>query len=279
MYRNLQKVIQFLLAGNIAEITTLFAATLFNLPAPLLAVHILWVNLATATLPALALGVDPASKNIMKHKPVKSGTLFERGLIHRVVTQGVFVAMLTLAAYYIGASHSHSTGQTMAFCVLAFSQMLRAFNQRSNTEYIWVRAEGHNPWLWVSFAVSAALLSVSDNPFVILILINLILLFVGMFMDMTPAVLIFTPIFLPIATAQLGMDPVHFGIMMVLNLCVGLCTPPVGSVLFIGCSVAGVRIDEAIRPLLPMFVAMVVVLFLVAFIPEISLLVPRLFGL
>ena len=127
--------------------------------------------------------------------------------------------------------------------------------------------------------VSAALLSVSDNPFVILILINLILLFVGMFMDMTPAVLIFTPIFLPIATAQLGMDPVHFGIMMVLNLCVGLCTPPVGSVLFIGCSVAGVRIDEAIRPLLPMFVAMVVVLFLVAFIPEISLLVPRLFGL
>lgn len=127
--------------------------------------------------------------------------------------------------------------------------------------------------------VSAALLSVSDNPFVILILINLILLFVGMFMDMTPAVLIFTPIFLPIATAQLGMDPVHFGIMMVLNLCVGLCTPPVGSVLFIGCSVAGVRIDEAIRPLLPMFVAMVVVLFLVALIPEISLLVPRLFGL
>ena len=127
--------------------------------------------------------------------------------------------------------------------------------------------------------VSAALLSVSDNPFVILILINLILLFVGMFMDMTPAVLIFTPIFLPIATAQLGMDPAHFGIMMVLNLCVGLCTPPVGSVLFIGCSVAGVRIDEAIRPLLPMFVAMVVVLFLVAFIPEISLLVPRLFGL
>ena len=75
------------------------------------------------------------------------------------------------------------------------------------------------------------------------------------------------------------MLPVHFGIMMVLNLCVGLCTPPVGSVLFIGCSVAGVRIDEAIRPLLPMFVAMVVVLFLVAFIPEISLLVPRLFGL
>lgn len=127
--------------------------------------------------------------------------------------------------------------------------------------------------------VSAGLLGISNNPFVILIIINVILLFVGIFMDMTPAVLIFTPIFLPIATTQLGMDPVHFGIMMVLNLCVGLCTPPVGSVLFIGCSVAGVKIDKVIVPLLPMFLAMVVVLFLVAFIPELSLLVPRLFGL
>ena len=116
--------------------------------------------------------------------------------------------------------------------------------------------------------VSAALLSISDNPVVILI-----------FMDMTPAVLIFTQIFLPIATGQLGMDPVHFGIMMVLNLCVGLCTPPVGSVLFIGCSVAGTKIDQVIRPLLPMFAAMVIVLFLVAFLPDLSLLIPRLFGL
>ena len=127
--------------------------------------------------------------------------------------------------------------------------------------------------------VSSILLGISDNPVVILILINVILLVVGMFMDMTPAVLIFTPIFLPIATAQLGMDPVHFGIMMVLNLCVGLCTPPVGSVLFIGCSVAGIKIDQAIRPLLPMFAAMVVVLFIVAFVPALSLWLPRLFGL
>ena len=127
--------------------------------------------------------------------------------------------------------------------------------------------------------VSRLLLAISDNPMVILLLINVILLAVGIFMDMTPAVLIFTPIFLPIATQQLGMDPVHFGIMMVLNLCVGLCTPPVGSVLFIGCSVAGVRIDQVIRPLVPLFVAMVVVLLLVAFLPDLSLLIPRLFGL
>ena len=160
VYRNIQKVIQFLLVGNIAEILTLFVATLFNWDAPLLAVHILWVNLATATLPALALGVDPASKNIMKHKPVKSGTLFEKNLVRRVIIQGIFVAAMTTCAYWIGASMGgHVTGQTMAFCVLAFSQMLRAFNQRSNTEPIWVRAEGINPWLIISFVVSALLMA------------------------------------------------------------------------------------------------------------------------
>ena len=125
-----------------------------------MAVHILWVNLATATLPALALGVDPASKNIMNHPPVKSGTLFEKDLVHRVITQGIFVAALTTAAYWIGAGMSgHASGRTMAFCVLAFSQMLRAFNQRSNTEPIWVRAEGINPWLIASFAISAGLMA------------------------------------------------------------------------------------------------------------------------
>lgn len=159
VYRNIQKVIQFLLVGNIAEILTLFTATVFNWDAPLLAVHILWVNLATATLPALALGVDPASRNIMKHPPVKTGTLFERDLVRNVVTQGIFVALMTLAAYWIGVeSGGQTTGMTMAFCVLAFSQMLRAFNQRSNTEPIWVRAEGINPWLIVTFAVSAVLM-------------------------------------------------------------------------------------------------------------------------
>ncbi|MFR2849190.1 MAG: cation-translocating P-type ATPase [Hungatella hathewayi] len=158
VYRNIQKVIQFLLVGNIAEITTLFVATMFlGHPAP--AVHILWVNLATATLPALALGVDPASKNIMRHQPVKSGTLFEKDLVRRVVTQGIFVAALTMAAYWIGVRMgNHTVGQTMAFCTLAFSQMLRAFNQRSNTEPIWVRAEGLNLWLFLSFAVSLLLM-------------------------------------------------------------------------------------------------------------------------
>ncbi len=161
VYRNIQKVIQFLLVGNIAEITTLFIATLFNWDAPLLAVHVLWVNLATASLPALALGVDPASKNIMKHKPVKTGTLFERDLVWRVISQGIFVALMTLLAYWIGDTFDNPiAGQTMAFCVLALSQMLRAFNQHSNTDPIWIRGNKVNIWLIVSFIVSAILMGV-----------------------------------------------------------------------------------------------------------------------
>jgi tripartite ATP-independent transporter DctM subunit len=125
--------------------------------------------------------------------------------------------------------------------------------------------------------VSAALLSLAESPILILLAINAILLFVGTFMDMTPAVLIFTPIFLPIAV-QMGIDPIHFGIIMVMNLCVGLCTPPVGSVLFIGCSVAQIPITRVIRSLLPLYGAMIVALLIVTFVPELSLWLPRLFG-
>jgi tripartite ATP-independent transporter DctM subunit len=126
--------------------------------------------------------------------------------------------------------------------------------------------------------ISNTLLSISDNPIVILIIINLILLFVGVFMDMTPAVLIFTPIFLPIVTS-LGMDPIHFGIVMIMNLCIGLCTPPVGSVLFVGCSVAGLKIQQVVKPLLPLFLVMIVVLLIITYFPELTLWLPRQFGL
>lgn len=126
--------------------------------------------------------------------------------------------------------------------------------------------------------ITELLLSVSDNRIVILFIINLILLFVGVFMDMTPAVLIFTPIFLPVVT-ELGMNPTHFGIIMVLNLCIGLTTPPVGSVLFVGVGVAQTSIQKVIRPLLPLFIAMLLALMAVTYIPWLSLWLPGLFGL
>jgi tripartite ATP-independent transporter DctM subunit len=126
--------------------------------------------------------------------------------------------------------------------------------------------------------VADTLLALSDNPIVILLIINLILLLVGAFLDMTPAVLIFTPIFLPVAVS-LGMTPLHFGIMMVLNLSIGLCTPPVGSVLFVACAVGKTRVAEIVRPLMPMYFAMFVALLAVTYIPGISEWLPRAFGL
>lgn len=125
--------------------------------------------------------------------------------------------------------------------------------------------------------VSASLIAISNSPIIILLIINFILLIVGTFMDMTPAVLIFTPIFLPVVM-KLGIDPIHFGIIMVLNLSIGLCTPPVGSVLFIGCGIAGTSIARVLKPLLPLFLAMLAALLLITFIPEISMFLPKVFG-
>ncbi len=125
--------------------------------------------------------------------------------------------------------------------------------------------------------VTAILLTLTENPLMVLLLINLLLLSVGIFMDMAPAVLIFTPIFLPVVT-EMGIDPVHFGIIMVMNLSIGLCTPPVGTILFVGCSVSGTTIGGVIRPLLPLYCGMIVALFLVTKFSWISLWLPSFFG-
>ncbi len=126
--------------------------------------------------------------------------------------------------------------------------------------------------------INEIILGFSDNPIIIILIINAILLLVGVFMDMTPAVLIFTPIFLPIVTAT-GMDPLHFGIMMIMNLCIGLCTPPVGSVLFVGCSISNLKIEDVIKPLIPFFLVLLIVLLAVTFIPNLSLWLPKYLGL
>ncbi|MDO5338317.1 MAG: TRAP transporter large permease [Eubacteriales bacterium] len=136
----------------------------------------------------------------------------------------------------------------------------------------WVMAFTNIPTL-----VSNGLLSISNNKFVILFLINIILLVVGTFMDMTPACLIFTPIFLPVCTA-LGMSTIHFGIMLIFNLCIGTITPPVGTTLFVGVKVGGVKIETVIPQLLYYFAAIFIVLLLVTYIPAISLWLPGLMG-
>ena len=119
--------------------------------------------------------------------------------------------------------------------------------------------------------------SISSNPIVIAILINVILLFLGMIMDMAPIILIATPILLPVATS-IGIDPIQFGIMVVLNCGIGLLTPPVGSVLFIGCAVGKRPMDKVVKETLPFYLCMILALLLITFIPDISLIVPKLLG-
>ncbi|MFC1763677.1 TRAP transporter large permease [Planctomycetota bacterium] len=127
-------------------------------------------------------------------------------------------------------------------------------------------------------AISAGLLALTDNKIVLLLLINLILLAVGTFMDMTPAILIFTPIFLPIAI-DLGVNPLHFGIIMIMNLCIGICTPPVGTCLFLGCGIGETTVTKVLRTILPFFAAMIVSLFLCTYIETISMWLPGTMGL
>jgi tripartite ATP-independent transporter DctM subunit len=126
--------------------------------------------------------------------------------------------------------------------------------------------------------VTQLILGISNNPIVILLIMNVLLLVVGTFMDATPAILIFTPIFLPIAQ-NLGMDPIQFGIMLVFNLSIGTITPPVGNTLFVGCRVAKTKVEGVIKSILPFYAAIFIVLMLVTFIPQLSLFIPKLMGL
>lgn len=137
----------------------------------------------------------------------------------------------------------------------------------------WVMAFAHIPQ-----KIAELLLGVTDSKIVILIIMNILLLIIGTFMDPTPAVLIFTPIFLPIVQS-FGMTPVHFGIMLVFNLCIGTITPPVGPILFTGCKIGNVTIEEVFKWLLPFYAVTILILFLVTFVPSFSLFLPQIFGL
>jgi tripartite ATP-independent transporter DctM subunit len=142
----------------------------------------------------------------------------------------------------------------------------------TSTALSWILSYEHVPQ-----DLAAFLLSLTGSRILILLLINILLLAVGTVMDITPAVLIFTPIFLPVAR-QLGMTPLHFGIMMVLNLCIGLCTPPVGSILFVGCGIGRTTVGRTTRALLPFYAVMVLVLMLVVYIPWITQALPGMLG-
>lgn len=167
IFANILKAIQFLLSCNVGEILTLFVATMLNWYEPLLPIHILWVNLVTDSLPALALGVDPAEKNIMDRKPRNpEKNIFDKGMITRIIYQGIMVGALTLAAFVYGSQRSLETGRTMAFTVLALSQLVHAFNVRSNKQSAFKAGLLSNRYLLGAVVLSSLLVfAVLEIPF------------------------------------------------------------------------------------------------------------------
>lgn len=180
------------------------------------------------------------------------------GAIYAIAVTSLAYRSLSLRDFWVAVTRSvKTTGMVMILvaCASAFGYML-AFYQ-------------------VPAKLATALYWISDNPIVILLVMNLMLLVLGMIMDMAALILICTPIFLPVAVG-LGMDPIHFGVMMMMNLGLGLCTPPVGACLFVGCAIGGVPIERAVRTIWPFYFAILVALMLVTFVPAISTLLPGL---
>ena len=201
------------------------------------------------------------------------------GIIFGGVRSGIFTASESscIAAVYA------LLVTTLAYRTMSWSEFKEATKAAVRTTAMVLLVIGSAAafgWLLAFLKIPAEIVqfmkSVSENPLVILLMINIALLFLGTFMDMAPLIVITSPIFLPVATA-FGVDPVHFGVILVLNLGIGLCTPPVGTVLFVGCAVGKISVWDAIRTVWPFYGAAVFTLMLVTYIPALSLWLPSLF--
>lgn len=181
------------------------------------------------------------------------------GAIYAIVVTGLVYRELTWASFKAAVVQSVKTTSLVMIlvgCASAFSYLLALYN--------------------VPEMLTTGLIAISDKPVVIFLMLNIILLILGMIMDMAALILICTPIFLPVAM-QFGMDPIQFGIIMMMNLGLGLCTPPVGACLFVGCVIGKIKIEEAVRTIWPFFLALFVALMLVTYVPAISLTLPGFF--
>jgi len=178
------------------------------------------------------------------------------GAIYAVLLTTFYYRSLTLRSFFLAVTGAVRT-TAMVMILIAFA---------SSFAYLLALYQ-------VPAKLSTLLVSISDNPYIILLMINVILLILGMIMDMAALILICTPIFLPIAKS-LGMDPTQFGIMMLINLGLGLCTPPVGTCLFVGCAVGKIKIEQALKSIWPFYIAILGALLLVTFVPQVSLWLP-----
>ena len=197
------------------------------------------------------------------------------GILGGVFTATEASAIAVVYSLVLGIIYRNIKVEDLPQIFLATAKMtaIVIFMLAASSIMSWVMAFTKIPAL-----IASGLLSATDSFIVILLIMNVVLLLVGTFMDPTPAVLIFTPIFLPICM-QFGMDPVQFGIMMVFNLSLGTITPPVGPILFTGCKVGDIKIERVIKPLLPFFAVIAVVLMLVTYLPAVSMALPQSMGL
>ena len=224
-----------------------------------------------------------------------TGTGVARGEAGRVLTEGI-LPMLTLVIIMVGtgAGVFTATEASAIACVYTMVLALAVFrtvrlrdvgmvirNSLKTLAIVMTLLATAKAFAYmmtelrIPAAISAGLLSVTGNRTILLLIVNALLLLLGCFMDMAPLITIMTPILLPVVTA-VGVDPVHFGVIMIFNLAVGLCTPPVGSALFVGCAIGRTPIERTAKNMLPLYAVMVIVLLLVTYIPDISLLLPRL---
>lgn len=271
-------LIVYSLASGGASIAALFLAG--YIPGILTGVFLMVLASLWAKKKGYAVGSRSSLSDVLKTFVNAIPVLFLLVLVIGGIVAGVFTAteasaIAVLYSLILGCIYKEITMEKLPkiFLDASATTAIVMLLIGASMSMSWVLSYEHIPQ-----EISTGLLDITDNKIMILLLINLILLLVGIFMDITPAVLIFTPIFLPVVT-KLGIDPVHFGVIMILNLCIGLCTPPVGSVLFVGVGIAKTSIEKVVRPLLPLFLAMIVVLFLITYIPQLSLWLPRLFDL
>jgi tripartite ATP-independent transporter DctM subunit len=271
-------IIYALASGGTASVAALFIAG--YLPGILVGVALMVVAAIIAKKRAFPRGERVSLGQIWRDFRRAFFSLLMLVIIVGGIVQGIFTATeaAAVAVFYaliLGFSYRTISTKDLPGILLtsARTTAIVMFLICTSMAMSWLFSFESIPQLMTGF-----LLETVSSPVLIFLLINLTLLIVGTFMDMTPAVLIFTPIFLPVVT-QLGMNPVHFGIIMVLNLCIGLCTPPVGTILFVGAGVAKISVSSVIKPLAPFLAAMVVVLLLVTFFSGISLWLPSLFGL
>ncbi len=271
-------IIYAIAAGGGVSIVSLFLAGI--VPGILLGLALMTVTYVVATRRGYPRGRFPGWRMVGTAFLVALPGLMSAVLIVGGILSGIFTATessavavaytaIVAAAVYRSLDwHSFLKATRNAVRTTSIVMLIIA----SASAFGWLMAVAEVP-----LRMSDALLSITENPLLLMLLINLILLILGTFMDMSPLIIITTPIFLPVV-AELGMDPVQFGIVLILNLGIGLVTPPVGSVLFVGCAVGGIPIEKSVRSIWPFYLAMVAVLLLVTAFPFISLALPSALG-